>query len=97
MTRASCLARDSVKADAARAFQFAPDIEHGMPDVYRRLGERGWLAVNWPAEYGGLGKSIAHKAILTEELIAHGVPDSCCPGGRSVRSPPSQPTRCTAP
>jgi alkylation response protein AidB-like acyl-CoA dehydrogenase len=69
------LGKDSVKADAARAFQLAPDIEPGMPDVYRCLGERGWLAVNWPAEYGGLGKSIAHKAILTEELIAHGVPD----------------------
>jgi alkylation response protein AidB-like acyl-CoA dehydrogenase len=69
------LREDSVKADSARAFYLAPDIEPSMPDVYRRLGERGWLAVNWPTEYGGLGKSIAHKAILTEELIAHGVPE----------------------
>lgn len=69
------LCEESVKAEASRAFRLAPDIEPGMPEVYRRLGERGWLAVNWPTEYGGLGKSMTHKAILTEELITHGVPD----------------------
>ncbi len=69
------LCEDSVKAEAARMFQLAPDVEPGLPEVYRRLGERGWLAVNWPVEYGGLGKSMTHKAILTEELIGHGIPD----------------------
>lgn len=52
-----------------------PRQEAGMLDVYRRLGERGWLAVNWPEEYGGLGRGLVEKSILTEELIFHGVPD----------------------
>ncbi len=69
------LCEESVRAEASCAFSLAPDTEPGLPDVYQRLGERGWLAVNWPPEYGGLGKSMTHKAILTEELIAHGIPD----------------------
>ncbi|GAA4608239.1 acyl-CoA dehydrogenase family protein [Actinoallomurus liliacearum] len=49
--------------------------EPGLLEVYRWLGERRWLAVNWPEEYGGLGRGIVEKSILTEELIRHGVPD----------------------
>ncbi|MEU2871767.1 acyl-CoA dehydrogenase family protein [Streptomyces olivoreticuli] len=68
------LCSDEVRAEVA-AVRGARDGEAGLLDVYRRLGERGWLAVNWPEEYGGLGGTIQDKAILTEELIAHGVPD----------------------
>lgn len=63
------------QAEAARARRLPAGTEPGLLDVYRRLGERGWLAVNWPREYGGLGKTIVEKAILTEEMIAHGIPD----------------------
>jgi len=69
------LCEESVQAEAARAFRLPPNEEPGLLDVYRRLGERGWLAVNWPVEYGGLGKTLVEKAILTEEMIAHGVPE----------------------
>lgn len=69
------LGRDDVQAEAARARRLPPGQEPGLLDVYRLLGERGWLAPNWPAEHGGLGRTIVEKAILTEEMIAHGVPD----------------------
>lgn len=68
------LCSDEVRAEVAAA-RGVPGQEAGLLDVYRRLGERGWLAVNWPEEYGGLGATIVEKAILTEELIGHGVPD----------------------
>jgi alkylation response protein AidB-like acyl-CoA dehydrogenase len=65
---------DEVRAETA-AVRTRPGTEGGLLTVYRLLGERGLLAPNWPVEYGGMGASLAEKAILTEELIAHGVPD----------------------
>lgn len=65
---------DEVRAETA-SVRSRPGTEGGLLDLYRRLGERGLLAPNWPVEYGGSGGGIAEKAILTEELIAHGVPD----------------------
>nr|BAV57442.1 pimeloyl-CoA dehydrogenase [Streptomyces sp. SANK 60404] len=67
------LCADEVREEIARVR--AGREEAGLLDVYRSLGERGWLAVNWPKEYGGLDGTIQEKAILTEELIGHGVPD----------------------
>lgn len=75
--RAVCqlLCEERVGEEVARARRLPVDEEPGLLEVYRRLGERGWLAVNWPAEHGGLGAGIVEKAILTEEMILHGVPD----------------------
>jgi alkylation response protein AidB-like acyl-CoA dehydrogenase len=70
------LCEDSVRVSVADSRRMPPGQETGLLDVHRRLGERGWLAVNWPTEYGGRGASIVEKAILTEELILHGVPDT---------------------
>ena len=39
----------------------------------RKLGAKGWLAANWPKEYGGLGRSFMDKLILREELSSAGV------------------------
>jgi alkylation response protein AidB-like acyl-CoA dehydrogenase len=52
-----------------------PREEPGVHDVYRWLGERGWLAPTWPLAYGGLGASPVHAAIVSEEMSLHGVPD----------------------
>jgi alkylation response protein AidB-like acyl-CoA dehydrogenase len=49
--------------------------EAGALDVYRWLGERGWLAPSWPAEFGGLGRGEVEAAIVTEEMALAGVPD----------------------
>ncbi|WP_086782768.1 acyl-CoA dehydrogenase family protein [Crossiella equi] len=42
----------------------------------RALGERGWLAPDWPVESGGSGLGLVEAAIVTEELALAGVPDS---------------------
>lgn len=44
--------------------------------AHRILGEKRWLAPNWPEEYGGLGVDSYYAAIVTEELALHQVPDS---------------------
>jgi alkylation response protein AidB-like acyl-CoA dehydrogenase len=49
------------------------------PDVrplYRTLGTLGLLAVNWPKEYGGQGAGLIEAAIVAEELVRAGVPDT---------------------
>ncbi|MGE5829299.1 MAG: acyl-CoA dehydrogenase family protein [Micromonosporaceae bacterium] len=49
------------------------------PDVrplYRELGRRGLLAVNWPVEYGGEGRSLLDAAIVAEEFSRVGVPET---------------------
>jgi len=40
----------------------------------RRLGEKGWLAIAWPKEYGGLGRSIMERFVAAEELAYHRAP-----------------------
>ena len=42
-------------------------------EVWRRLGARGWIGLNWPKEYGGQ-ESLAKDWILKEELIYWGIP-----------------------
>jgi alkylation response protein AidB-like acyl-CoA dehydrogenase len=69
------LAEDRVRKVVDAVHHLPPREEPGLIDVYRWLGEKRWLAVNWPREYGGLGGSIVEKSILTEELIRAKVPD----------------------
>lgn len=40
----------------------------------RRLGERGWLGMTIPTEYGGHGRSALDRYVVTEELLAAGAP-----------------------
>jgi alkylation response protein AidB-like acyl-CoA dehydrogenase len=40
----------------------------------RKLAERGWLGMSWPAEYGGQGRSGIYDFILTEALSRWGAP-----------------------
>jgi 3-oxocholest-4-en-26-oyl-CoA dehydrogenase alpha subunit len=42
--------------------------------VVRRLGRDGWLALSWPAEYGGRGGSMLDQLIFTDEAAIAGVP-----------------------
>ncbi|MFF4827450.1 acyl-CoA dehydrogenase family protein [Streptomyces sp. NPDC001312] len=59
-------------AAATGAFGVEPDAR----PLYRLLGELGLLTVHWPVEYGGRGRSLTDAAIVAEELVRAGVPDT---------------------
>ncbi len=44
------------------------------PEFSRKLGERGWLGLTWPARYGGHERSALDRFAVTEELLAAGAP-----------------------
>ncbi|MBV9859991.1 MAG: acyl-CoA dehydrogenase family protein [Alphaproteobacteria bacterium] len=39
-----------------------------------RLGARGWIGMTWPRQYGGGGRSMLERYVVTEELLAAGAP-----------------------
>ncbi|MGX7727931.1 acyl-CoA dehydrogenase family protein [Rhodococcus sp. 2H158] len=44
------------------------------PDFSRRLAERGWIGMAFPAEYGGSAEGALARFVVTEELLAAGAP-----------------------
>ncbi len=40
------------------------------------MGDRGWLAVSWPKEYGGQGRPLLDQFLVEEEMALHGAPAS---------------------
>ncbi|WP_218011122.1 acyl-CoA dehydrogenase family protein [Herbidospora mongoliensis] len=54
----------------------ADGVEKDQRPLYRLLGELGLLAVHWPAEFGGAGRPLTDAAIVAEELVRAGVPDT---------------------
>ncbi|MFD9396892.1 acyl-CoA dehydrogenase family protein [Streptomyces sp. NPDC060000] len=68
-------AEDRVRKAVDVMQDYGPREESGLLDVYRWLGERGWLAPAWPVEYGGLGLSAVEAGIVLEEMVLHGVPE----------------------
>lgn len=52
--------------------------EYGTGDVYRetvaQMGRDGWLALGWPAEYGGQARSPMDQLIFTDEAAVAGAP-----------------------
>src|SRR5438105_286723 len=42
--------------------------EQALHEWSRKLGEAGYAALSWPAEYGGGGRSHVYQAIFFEEL-----------------------------
>jgi alkylation response protein AidB-like acyl-CoA dehydrogenase len=40
----------------------------------RKLNERGWAGLSWPAEYGGAGGTLVEQAIFYEEIARSGAP-----------------------
>jgi alkylation response protein AidB-like acyl-CoA dehydrogenase len=44
------------------------------PAFSRKLGERGWLGMTWPKQYGGHERSAMERYAVTEELLAAGAP-----------------------
>ena len=46
---------------------------HEMRDWWRKLYEKGWIAPNWPREWGGMGLEAGKMVVLLEEMERHGV------------------------
>ena len=57
-----------------------------LEEWHATLNARGWLAVNWPTEYGGTGWSAVQKHIFDEESWAAGAP-RIVPFGLSMLAP----------
>ena len=51
------VAREWPEEKRARAARDAEGCYQEERELRRKLGERGWLTVSWPKEYGGLGLS----------------------------------------
>ncbi|EDY56276.2 MULTISPECIES: acyl-CoA dehydrogenase family protein [Streptomyces] len=64
-----------IRAAAAEACG-ADGVEPDARPLYRVLGELGLLAVHWPVEFGGAGRPLTDAAIVAEELVRAGVPDT---------------------
>ncbi len=73
--------RDEVTAVAEAAVADRPIREEAwvaQPDraFSLELGRRGWLGMTWPVAYGGGGRSVLERFVVTEALIAAGSPIS---------------------
>ncbi|PSR69281.1 acyl-CoA dehydrogenase [Nocardia sp. MDA0666] len=57
---------------------FTPAPDNWMsgfdPAFSAELGRRGWLGMTMPERYGGHGRSLLERFVVTEELLAHGAP-----------------------
>lgn len=42
----------------------------------RKMGQRGYIGMTWPTQYGGQGRSAIERYVLLEELLAAGAPVS---------------------
>jgi alkylation response protein AidB-like acyl-CoA dehydrogenase len=44
------------------------------PEFSRKMGERGWIGMTWPKQYGGGERSAFERFVLLEEMLAAGAP-----------------------
>ena len=44
-----------------------------MKDWWAKLYQKGWVAPNWPSEWGGMGLDAGKMLIYMEEIERHGV------------------------
>jgi alkylation response protein AidB-like acyl-CoA dehydrogenase len=40
----------------------------------RKVGEKGWIGLTWPVEYGGLGRTLTERLIVAEEFAYRDAP-----------------------
>lgn len=74
-----CQIRDFLEEEwteeAQRRAEEAGEIASGhSASFHEKLAKKGWLALDWPQEYGGKGWSPVDMAILHEELGYYGIP-----------------------
>src|SRR5688572_7998115 len=83
VTDYNAMADDDFRQDV-RAFverEYPPELRYilqrarwlEMKDWWRKLYEKGWIAPNWPREWGGMALDAGKMVIYLEELERHGV------------------------
>lgn len=53
----------------------------------RKLYARGWGAIYWPVEFGGMGADLEHRAIFSQAMAEAGAPDGLGKVGKRLLSP----------
>lgn len=73
--------RHAVRAFLAKELadgSFVPECDAWIagfsPEFSVKLGQRGWLGMSWPRQYGGHERSALDRLVVTEELLAAGAP-----------------------
>ena len=62
----------------ARAAVLAMDRENQYPfELLKKMGERHYIGVRFPSEYGGGGKDMLHEAMVNEETAAQSYALAC--------------------
>ncbi|MBI4289296.1 MAG: acyl-CoA dehydrogenase family protein [Chloroflexi bacterium] len=60
-------------------------IEGWSPEMSKKIGQKGWIGVTWPTQYGGRGWTYMDRLIITEELLRYGAPvQAQWPGDRQI-------------
>ena len=69
------LVRADFEGHYPQALRYAPRRLrwHEIREWYLRMADKGWIAPNWPAEYGGMGLSPAKLLIFIEEQERFGI------------------------
>ncbi|MCG8547706.1 MAG: acyl-CoA dehydrogenase family protein [Alphaproteobacteria bacterium] len=50
-------------------------LQHGFnPEFSRKVGEKGWIGMTWPKEFGGQERSFLERYVVTEEFRVSGAP-----------------------
>ena len=70
------MVRDFIEAECPAEIRHLPRRIrwHEVKPWSQKLGQRGWLAPQWPKTYGGMGMSVGKQIAFLEELDRAGVP-----------------------
>src|SRR5258708_20148707 len=65
-------------AEEIAAGTFDPHSPQGsdsdVPGFSKRVGERGWIGMTWPKQYGGQERSFLERYVVTEEMRVANAP-----------------------